>query len=191
MFLVISELSLLNTLCSKNYRYLSWQFTCKWRQASLVKDGHERPWGEHLVVLWGMLRRLRRLGLWRLKFGRRLTSGKVECSCTWWCPWNTGIMMTLKCPFADRAEQVVNANEEVAVALYNAHTSTHTTGTDRNRSNGPSKSEKSRPKATQGTLAELWKPIQALWKLYMTYAGRPEAEHGLPLVHCCDKQLRE
>ena len=63
---------------------------------------------------------------------------------------NTGIMTTLKCPFADCDEQVVNADKEVAIALYNAHISTHTTNTGRNPGNGPSKSEKlSRPKITQ------------------------------------------
>ena len=41
-------------------------------------------------------------------------------------------MKTLGCPFLDYEEQVVNADKDVTIALFNAHVSTHTVNTGRN-----------------------------------------------------------
>ena len=99
-------------------------------------------------------------------------------------------MPTLECPFAECEEQVVNTDKDVAIALFNAHISTHTANTGRTQGNGPSKSEKlSRPKITQGMLVESWNSFQVLWKLYKKGAGLSEAECGLQLIYCCDEEL--
>ena len=103
---------------------------------------------------------------------------------------NTGTMPTLKCPFANCEEQVVNTNKGVAVL--NAHTSTHTADTSRVQGNGQKKSEKlPRPKVTQRMLAELRNPLQILWKLYKKHADLSEAECGSQSVHCWEEERRE
>ena len=98
-------------------------------------------------------------------------------------------MEILKRPFADCAVQVRRADKDVAIALYNAHISTHTTNTGRNK---PSKGESiSRPKITQGMLTESWNTFTVLWKLYKTGTGMSEAERSLQLIYCCDGELLE
>ena len=101
-------------------------------------------------------------------------------------------MPTLKCPFANCEEQVVNTDKGVATALFNTHTSAHTVDTGRVQGNGPKKSEElSRPKVTQGMLVEAWSPPQVLWKLYKKQADLSEAECSPQLIYCCDEELRE
>ena len=105
---------------------------------------------------------------------------------------DTGTMPTLECPFTDCKEQVTNTDKEMAIAIFNAHVSTHTANANRNRAGVPSKSDKlTRPTATQGMLVESWNSFQVLWKLYKTGAGLSEAECGLQLIYCCDEELRE
>ena len=104
----------------------------------------------------------------------------------------TGIMPTLSCLFTDCEEQVVRRDKGVAIALFNAHISTHTAQTDCSTGNGPNKSEKLfRPKVTQGMLVESWNSFKVLWKMYKTGAELSEAECGLQLIYCCDEELRE
>ena len=50
-------------------------------------------------------------------------------------------MTTLGCPFAGCEEQVVNADKDVVIAIYNAHISIHTANAGRNQGSGPSKSK--------------------------------------------------
>ena len=69
---------------------------------------------------------------------------------------STVIMTTLGCPFTGCGEQVINADKDVAIALFIAHISTHTANAGLNQVSGPSKSKKlTRPKATQEMLVEL------------------------------------
>jgi len=101
-------------------------------------------------------------------------------------------MTTLNCPFPNCAEVVTNAVKDVAIALFNAHVSTHTVNTGRMQSNGSSKSEKlSRPTVTQGMLEEAWNSFKVLWNLYKSGAGLSHAELGLQLIYCCDEDLME
>ena len=101
-------------------------------------------------------------------------------------------MTTLNCPCPDCGEAVTNADKDVAIALFNAHVSTHTVNTGRIHSNSSSKSEKlSRPKVTQGMLEEAWNSFTVLWNLYKNGAGLSQAELGLQLIYCCDEDLME
>ena len=105
---------------------------------------------------------------------------------------STVIMTTLGCPFTGCEEQVINADKDVAITLFNAHISTHTANAGRNQGSGPSKSKKlTRPKITQGMLVESWNSFGVLWNLYKKGAGLSEAECGLQLIYCCDKELME
>ena len=64
-------------------------------------------------------------------------------------------MNTLQCPFLDCEEQVINADKDVAIALFNAHISTHTVDTGRKQGSGPNNNGKLiRPKRTQGRLLD-------------------------------------
>ena len=93
-------------------------------------------------------------------------------------------MTTLDCPFPNCTEVVTNAKENVAIALFNAHVSTHTVNTGQIHGNGSSKSEKlSRPKVTQGMLEEAWNSFKVLWNLYKSGAGLSQAELGLQLIY--------
>ena len=101
-------------------------------------------------------------------------------------------MTTLGCPFPDCTEEVTNTDKDVAIALFNAHVSTHTVNVGRNQSSSSSKSEKlTRPKITQGLLVEAWNSFKVLWSLYKKGAGLSETECGLQLIYCCDEELME
>ena len=105
---------------------------------------------------------------------------------------STVIITTLGCPFTGCEEQVINADKDVAIALFNAHISTHTANAGQNQGSGPSKSKKlTRPKITQGMLVESWNSFGVLWNLYKKGAGLSEAECGLQLIYCCDEELME
>ena len=99
-------------------------------------------------------------------------------------------MPILTCPFTGCEERVDNEDKELAIALFNAHTLTHTVSTGRNQGGGPSKSEKlTRPKISQGMLTESWNSFLSLWKLYKNGVGLTEAECSLQLIYCCDEEL--
>ena len=101
-------------------------------------------------------------------------------------------MPTLECPFPECAEKVTNADKDLAIAVFNAHISTHTANSGRGQGSSSSKSEKlTRPKVTQGMLVEAWNSFQVLWNLYKKGAGLLEAECGLQLIYCCDEELME
>ena len=67
-------------------------------------------------------------------------------------------MLTLGCLVAGCKEQVADTDEDVAIALLNAHASTHTCSTDCNQGSSVSKIvELSRPKITQGMSLDSWR----------------------------------
>ncbi len=75
-------------------------------------------------------------------------------------------MLTLDCLVAGCKEQVANTDEDIVVALFNAHVSTHTAGTGRYRGSDSSKSEELvRPEITQEMSMESWRSVQVLRKL--------------------------
>ena len=99
-------------------------------------------------------------------------------------------MLTLGCLVAGCKEQVANTDEDVAIALFNAHASTHTGDTDCNQGSSVKKIvELARPKITQGMSLDSWSSFQVLWKLYKDSADLSEAECGPQLVHCCNEDL--
>ena len=64
---------------------------------------------------------------------------------------NKGTMLTLDCLVAGCKKQVLNTDEDVAVALFNAHIRTHTAAAGRDQGSDRNKSEKlPRLKITQG-----------------------------------------
>ena len=84
----------------------------------------------------------------------------------------------------------MNTDEDVAIALFNAHTSTHTADTGHNQGSGTNKNKKlARPRITQGMSMESWRSYQVLWKLYKEVADLSEAECGPQLIHCCNEEL--
>ena len=66
---------------------------------------------------------------------------------------STVTMTTLGCPFTGCEDQVINADKDVAIALFNAHVSTHTVNAGQNQGSHLSKSKKlTRLKIIQGML---------------------------------------
>ena len=64
-------------------------------------------------------------------------------------------MVALDCLVAGCKERVANADEDIAVALFNAHISTHTADTGHNQGSDLSKNEEwVRPKTTQEKLMD-------------------------------------
>ena len=99
-------------------------------------------------------------------------------------------MLTLNCLVAGCKEQVANMDEDIAVALLNAHISTHTADTGRNKGSDSSRSvELVRPEITQGTTRESWRSSQTLRRLYdtntdLSKAGcdrKPEIDQSKPM----------
>ena len=98
-------------------------------------------------------------------------------------------MPSLTCPFPGCSSTTVNDSEALAIALFNAHISTHTTsnaqGTQRSNA---SKSEKIvRPKVTQGMLEEGWNSFLVQWKIYKSSAALSPEESKLQLIYCCEQ----
>ena len=104
-------------------------------------------------------------------------------------------MIRLECPFPLCNESVENEDKEIAIAVFNAHVSTHTTPsrtTAASSSNVSSRSEKlTRPKLSQGMLEESWNSFMVLWNLYKSGAGLSTSECSLQLIYCCDQELME
>ena len=101
-------------------------------------------------------------------------------------------MTVLRCPFSDCSEEISEDDKDIAIAMFNAHVSTHTVNGRPRGSSSSSKSEKlTRPKLTQGMLEETWNSFKALWELYKTGAGLSAEECGLQLIYCCDDELME
>ena len=103
-------------------------------------------------------------------------------------------MVSLSCPFPSCDEKVENQDKEIAIALFNAHVSTHTVSSPATPGSGgsSSRSEKlSRPKISQGMLEEAWNSFLILWKLYKNGAALTTKECGLQLIYCCEQELME
>ena len=102
------------------------------------------------------------------------------------------MVVKLKCPFPSCEEEVSQEDKDIAIALFNAHVTTHTAENRPQRSNGSSKSEKlTRPKLSHGMLEESWNSFKVLWQMYKTGAGLSESECSLQLIYCCDEELME
>ena len=97
-------------------------------------------------------------------------------------------MPTLKCPFDGCSSTTVNDSEALAIAIFNAHVSTHTAVASNNvQRSGGSKSEKIvRPKVTQGMLEEAWNSFLIQWKIYKSSAVLSVAESKLQLMPCIE-----
>ena len=102
-------------------------------------------------------------------------------------------MPTLQCPFDGCSSTTVNDSEALAIALFNAHVSTHTASASSNAQRpGGNKSEKIiRPKVTQGMLEEAWNSFLIQWKIYKSSAVLSVAESQLQLIYCCEQDLLE
>ena len=102
-------------------------------------------------------------------------------------------MPTLECPFDGCPSTTVNDSEAMAIALFNAHISTHTASASSNvQRPGGSKSEKIiRPKVAQGMLEEAWNSFLIQWKIYKSSAVLSAAESQLQLIYCCEQDLLE
>ena len=102
-------------------------------------------------------------------------------------------MPTLKCPFAGCSSSTVEDSEALAIAIFNAHVSTHTiTANQSSQRSGGSKSEKIvRPKVAQGMLEEAWNSFLIQWKIYKSSAVLSDAESKLQLIYCCEQDLLE
>ena len=93
----------------------------------------------------------------------------------------------LDCLVVGCKEQVEDIDMDIAIALLNAHTSTHAAAT---QGSGPGRNvEWVRPRVTQGMSTDSWQSFKALWKLYKVYTDLSEAESSLQLMQCCSKEL--
>ena len=78
----------------------------------------------------------------------------------------------------------MHTDQDVAIALFNAHTSTHTADAGRDQGNGVVKSVKmTGPQNSQGGSRNSGKSPQALWRLRRDVADLSEAESGLWKLH--------
>ena len=101
-------------------------------------------------------------------------------------------MVVLRCPFNECVEEIADDDKDIAIAIFNAHVSTHNVTGRPHGGGSSSKSEKlTRPKLTQGMLEEAWNSFKALWELYKTGAGLSAQKCGLQLIYCCDSELIE
>jgi len=85
---------------------------------------------------------------------------------------------------AECKEQVANTGEDVAIARFSTHTSTHTSNTDCNKI-----VELAKLKIAQGTSLNSWNPFQVLWRLHRNVADLSEADRNLQLMQCCIEKL--
>ena len=102
-------------------------------------------------------------------------------------------MHILQCPFNGCSSTTENESEAMAIALFNAHVSTHTAATPQpSQRTGASKSEKIiRPKVSQGMLEESWNSFLIQWRIYKLSAVLTDEESKLQLIYCCDQDLLE
>ena len=100
------------------------------------------------------------------------------------------VTLSLVCLVAGCKEQVAGTDMDIAVTLFRAHISTHTTDTSRHQGGDSGRSVKwVRPRITQGTSMDSWQSFQVLWNLYKSYTDVSEVERSLQLMQCCDKKL--
>ena len=77
---------------------------------------------------------------------------------------------------------------QLAIALFNAHVSTHSGGAVA----ATSKAEKlQRPKVSQGMLEESWLSFTIQWKIYKEGTNLQAAKCPRQLLHCCDQDVLE
>ena len=99
-------------------------------------------------------------------------------------------MPEFKCPFNGCEDKTSNADKDIAIAIFNAHVATHTSGHQSERKS--TRSEKiARPKITQGLLEEGWNSFLIQWRLYKTSAGLSEEDSKTQLIYCCEQELIE
>ena len=98
--------------------------------------------------------------------------------------------LSLDCLVAGCKEQVADTDMDIAVTLFNAHTSSYTSDTSRHQGGDSGRSVKwVRPRITQGTSMDSWQSFQVLWSLYKSCTDVSEAERNLQLLQCCNKEL--
>ena len=101
-------------------------------------------------------------------------------------------MLTLPCLVMGCKKRAIDTDEDVVVALYNAHSYTHTVDAGRDQGSSQRKNGKlDRPRITQGASIESWDSFKILWRLYKQAADLSETEYSLQLMYCCSKELRE
>ena len=102
-------------------------------------------------------------------------------------------MPRLQCPFNGCNHATENDSENLAIALFNAHVSTHTvTNANNVQRVGSSKSEKIvRPRLSQGMPEEGWNSFIVQWKIYKSSAALNDDESKLQLIYCCEQDLLE
>ena len=99
-------------------------------------------------------------------------------------------MPLFRCPFEGCEDTTDNEDKDIAIAIFNAHVATHTSG--RQSEKKSTRSEKiARPKISQGLLEEGWNSFLIQWKLYKTSAGLSDEERKTQLIYCCEQELIE
>ena len=99
-------------------------------------------------------------------------------------------MTRLVCPHDGCEDVTEDDDKDIAIALFNAHVSTHAmTG---RVTAATSKSEKlQRPKILQGMLEESWNSFLIQWDIYRDGSGLSPADQPRQLLHTCDQDLLE
>ena len=82
-------------------------------------------------------------------------------------------------------EQVMHIDEDVTIALHNAHSNTHTAVVSKKRK------QLTELKSKKETSMVSRKFVQALWKLYKLSTDLSEAECSLQLMYSCSEEQRE
>ena len=100
-------------------------------------------------------------------------------------------MQRLQCPFQGCNDVTEDDSENLAIALFNAHISTHTVSNTTNAHRvESSKNEKIiRPKLSQGLPEEGWNSFIVQWRIYKSSAALSENEGRLQLIYCCEQDL--
>ena len=99
-------------------------------------------------------------------------------------------MPLFRCPFNGCEDTTDNADKDIAIAIFNAHVATHTSGSQSEKKS--TRSEKiARPKISQGLLEEGWNSFLIQWKLYKSSAGLSDEESKTQLMYCCEQELIE
>ena len=94
-------------------------------------------------------------------------------------------MPVFRCPFDGCGNTTDSEDKDIAIAIFNAHIATHTSG--RQLEKKSTRSEKiARPKISQGLLEEGWNSFLIQWKLYKASAGLSDEESKIQLIYCCE-----
>ena len=91
--------------------------------------------------------------------------------------------INLKCPVPGCTYETGSSSEMVAVALLNAHTTTHSAATPTTQA-----PKLNRPHVDIGITAEDWKLFESRWKLYVKSAGITH-DKSTQLFQCASEQL--